>query len=123
MLALITGAGGFVAGQLCTHLLARTDWELVGTVYSRPVEAQPAESRLQLVPADLRDPDRLRALLDRAQPDCIFHLAAQSFVPVSFEDPWDTLESSIRAELNVLEEVRRSGREVRVLVIGSNEEL
>jgi GDP-4-dehydro-6-deoxy-D-mannose reductase len=72
--------------------------------------------------ADLRNPGGVEALLRQVQPNCIFHLAAQSSVPASFEDPWDTLENNIRAELNLLEAVRRSGRNVRVLVVGSNEE-
>ena len=122
MQALITGAGGFVGGHLCAYLLAHTDWELMGTVYPRQVEAQPPEPRLRLRHADLRDPEVVRALVGEVQPDTVFHLAAQSFVPTSFADPWDTLETNIRAELNLLEAVRRSGREVRVLVIGSNEE-
>jgi GDP-4-dehydro-6-deoxy-D-mannose reductase len=120
--ALITGAGGFVGGHLCAHLLAHTDWELLGTVYPQPVEAQPPEPCLRLKHADLRDVEGVRALVGEVQPDYIFHLAAQSFVPTSFADPWDTLENNIRAELNLLEAVRRSGREVRVLVIGSVEE-
>jgi GDP-4-dehydro-6-deoxy-D-mannose reductase len=120
--ALITGAGGFVGGHLCAYLLAHTDWELMGTVYPHPVDAQPQEPRLRLRHADLRDPEGVQALVGEVQPDCVFHLAAQSFVPASFADPWDTLQNNIRAQLNLLEAVRRSGRDVRVLVIGSNEE-
>lgn len=122
MRALITGAGGFVGGHLCAYLLAHTDWELMGTVYPQPVEAQPSEPRLRLRHADLRDPELVQALLSEVQPDYIFHLAAQSFVPASFEGPWDTLENNIRAQLNLLEAVRRSARQVRMLVVGSNEE-
>ncbi len=122
MRALITGAGGFVGSHLCAYLLRNTDWQMVGTVYPHPVESQPPEPRLRLTHADLRDPEGVRALVDEAQPDYVFHLAAQSFVPTSLADPWDTLENNIRAQLNLLEAVRLSGREVRVLVIGSNEE-
>jgi GDP-4-dehydro-6-deoxy-D-mannose reductase len=72
--------------------------------------------------ADLRDPEGVRVLVDEVQADYVFHLAAQAFVPTSFADPWNTLENNIRAQLNLLEAVRRSGREARVLVVGSNEE-
>jgi GDP-4-dehydro-6-deoxy-D-mannose reductase len=120
--ALITGAGGFVGEHLCAYLLAHTDWELMGTVYPHPVEAQPAHSRLRLEYADLRDPGGVWTLVEEVRPDYIFHLAAQAFVPTSFADPWDTLENNIRAELNLLEAVRRSARDVQVLVVGSNEE-
>jgi len=119
--ALITGAGGFVGGHLCAYLLAHTDWELLGTVYPDPAAGQPA-ARLRLRFADLRDPVEVQALMEDVQPDYIFHLAAQSFVPTSFADPWDTLENNIRAQLNLLEAVRRSERAVRMLVVGSNEE-
>ena len=122
MRALITGAGGFVGRHVCAYLLAHTDWELMGTVYPHPVEAQPAEPRLRLVYADLRDLAGVQALVDEVRPSHIFHLAAQSFVPASFADPWDTLENNIRAQLNLLEAVRRSERDVWVLVVGSNEE-
>ena len=122
MRALITGAGGFVGKHLCDYLLAQTNWELMGTVYPDPVEAQPAEPCFRLRHVDLRDPEVVQALVDEVQPDYVFHLAAQSFVPTSFADPWDTLENNIRAQLNVLEAVRRSERDTRVLVVGSNEE-
>jgi len=120
--ALITGAGGFVGEHLCAYLLAHTDWELAGTVYPEPVEARPQEPRLRLKHVDLRDPQSVQVFLDEVQPDYIFHLAAQAFVPASFADPWDTLGNNIRAQLNLLETVRRSERQVRVLVVGSNEE-
>ena len=122
MRALITGAGGFVGRHVCAYLLAHTDWELMGTVYPHPVKAQPKDSCLRLRHADLRDPELVQTLVSEVQPDYILHLAAQSFVPTSFADPWDTLQNNIRAQLNLLEAVRRSGRDVRVLVIGSNEE-
>ena len=122
MRALITGAGGFVGRHVCAYLLAHTDWELMGTVYPHPVETQPKDSCLRLRHADLRDPELVQTLVSEVQPDYILHLAAQSFVPTSFADPWDTLQNNIRAQLNLLEAVRRSARDVRVLVIGSNEE-
>ena len=122
MRALITGAGGFVGRHVCAYLLAHTDWELMGTVYPHPVETQPKDSCLRLRHADLRDPELVQTLVSEVRPDYILHLAAQSFVPTSFADPWDTLQNNIRAQLNLLEAVRRSGRDVRVLVIGSNEE-
>ncbi|HHH42384.1 MAG TPA: NAD-dependent epimerase/dehydratase family protein, partial [Chloroflexi bacterium] len=122
MRAFITGAGGFVGGHLCTYLLGHTDWELLGTVYPRPPGNSSASPRLRLVQADLRDPQRVQELIGGFEPDVIFHLAAQSFVPSSFADPWDTLENNIRSQLNILEAVRQLGRPVRVVVIGSNEE-
>jgi GDP-4-dehydro-6-deoxy-D-mannose reductase len=120
--ALITGAGGFVGKHLCAYLLEHTDWTMMGTVYPHPVEAQPSDSCLRLRHTDLRDPETVQALVKEVQPDYIFHLAAQSIPAISFDDPWNTLETNIRSQLNILHAVRLLNSPARVLVIGSNEE-
>jgi GDP-4-dehydro-6-deoxy-D-mannose reductase len=120
--ALITGAGGFAGEHLCQYLLAHTDWELLGAVYPQQVEAQPEEARLRLQHLDLRDPAGVQALLEEIRPDHVFHLAAQSIPAVSFDNPWDTLETNIRSQLNILHSARVLGLRARILVIGSNEE-
>jgi len=120
--ALITGAGGFVGGHICTYLQSETDWDLTGTVFDPAASQVTESSRLQLRRADLRDPFATSSLLEETRPDIIFHLAAQSSVPTSFSDPWETLENNLRSQLNLLEAVRQSSREVTFLVIGSNEE-
>ena len=122
MKALITGAGGFVGGHLCQYLLAHTDWELKGTVYPKPVETQPEEPRLQLTHMDLRSPEDVLALFEETRPDTVFHLAAQSIPSASFADPWGTLETNIRSQLNILHSVRVLELDSRTIVIGSNEE-
>jgi GDP-4-dehydro-6-deoxy-D-mannose reductase len=61
-------------------------------------------------------------ILDQVQPDIVFHLAAQPLVSASLRDPWTTLETNIRMQLNVLEGVHRVKPDCRVLVIGSAEE-
>lgn len=122
MRALITGAGGFVGNHLCEYLLSQTDWELLGTVYPEPVEDPRPRPCLSLVHVDLRDAGQVGELIGDFRPDVVFHLAAQSYVPTSFSDPWETLENNLRAQLNVLEGVRRAGLKARVVVIGSNEE-
>ena len=122
MHALITGAGGFVGGHLCSYLISETDWDLTGTVFDPTTAQGPESARLQLRPVDLREPSAVASLLEETRPDIIFHLAAQSSVPTSFSDPWETLENNLRSQLNLLEAVRQSGREVTFLVIGSNEE-
>lgn len=120
MRALITGVTGFAGSHLADLLAAETDWDLCGTVYGPPpVGTLPA--RLRAVPLDLRDGEATRALLAGSEPDYVFHLAAQAFVPESWQDPWGTFETNVRAEINVLEAVRALGRG-RVLVVASNEE-
>ena len=69
--ALVTGAGGFVAGHLCARLLA-DGWKVWGTV--RPGAAAPAGVRA--LPVDLTDAVAVAAAVREAAPDVAFHLAA-----------------------------------------------
>lgn len=120
MRALITGVTGFAGSHLAEFLAAHSDLALHGTAYGPPPLVDLA-GFMTLHTVDLRDPAVVRALVADVAPDYVFHLAAQAFVPQSWRDPWDTLETNLRAELNVLEAVRVRGAG-RVLVIGSNEE-
>jgi GDP-4-dehydro-6-deoxy-D-mannose reductase len=121
MRALITGAAGFVGTHLCAYLLAHTTWAQTGAVYPGPA-APSADPRLTFVHADLRDPAAVCALVEAALPDFVFHLAAQAAIPASFSDPWETLETNIRGQLNLLEALRALRPAARVLVVGSSEE-
>lgn len=122
MRALITGAGGFVGRHLCTYLLEHTNWSLTGTVLDSTSEAQVQPPQINVRSLDLRDRTNVVSVVADVQPDVVLHLAAQSSVSASFDDPWQTLENNIQAELNLLETVRQSGRKVIFLVVGSNEE-
>ena len=64
----------------------------------------------------------LKELFAAARPTHIFHLAAQAFVPASWDDPWDTLANNIRGQLNVLLAALALGTSPRVLVVGSADE-
>jgi GDP-4-dehydro-6-deoxy-D-mannose reductase len=120
--ALITGISGFVGSYLAEYLLATTDWEVAGTVFGPYSNIAELCSKLELYPAELSRLDVMTFILEQAQPDVIFHLAAQPLVSASRRDPWGTLETNIRMQLNVLEGVARISPECRVLVVGSSEE-
>ena len=120
MRALITGINGFVGGHLAEHLLASGGWELCGLARQAP-GSLPQLADIQMVVADLGQLDQTIAALERAQPDVIFHLAAQSNVPRSFEDPAATLTTNVLAQLHLFQAVVRLRQNPLLLIIGSNE--
>ncbi|HEY4691786.1 MAG TPA: GDP-mannose 4,6-dehydratase [Anaerolineae bacterium] len=121
MRALITGVAGFVGGHLTEHLNAATDWEVWGNVRD-PGDMRFVVPGVRAVIADLRNPQAAHDLIEQIQPDFVFHLAAQAFVPQSWADPWDTYETNLRSQINLFEALLQHRPSVRVLVIGSNEE-
>jgi GDP-4-dehydro-6-deoxy-D-mannose reductase len=120
--ALITGISGFVGSHLAEYLLENTDWEVAGTVFGPYGNIADLCGTLELYPAELSRTDVVRFVLDQCEPDVIFHLAAQPLVSVSRQDPWGTLETNIRMQLNILEVVAHDRPECRILVVGSSEE-
>jgi GDP-4-dehydro-6-deoxy-D-mannose reductase len=120
--ALITGISGFVGSHLAEYLLGSGDWEVAGTVFGPYGNIADLCGHLELYPAELSRLDVMIFILEQARPDVIFHLAAQPLVSASRRDPWGTLESNIRMQLNVLEGVAQIKPECRVLVVGSSEE-
>ncbi len=121
MRALITGAAGFVGGHLADVIQIGTDWQIWGTILGvEDPRSVPAD--VSILKVDLRDPDQIRAAIEQAQPDFIFHLAGQAYVPQSWNDPWDTYETNIRSQLNLLQAVSAIGLKPKIMVVGSNEE-
>jgi GDP-4-dehydro-6-deoxy-D-mannose reductase len=120
--ALITGVSGFVGSHLAEYLLDSGEWEVAGTVFGPYGNIADLCGQLELYPAELSRLDVMTFILEQARPDVIFHLAAQPLVSASRRDPWGTLESNIRMQLNVLEGVAEVKPECRVLVVGSSEE-
>jgi GDP-4-dehydro-6-deoxy-D-mannose reductase len=120
--ALITGISGFVGSHLAEHLLEATDWQVAGTVFGPTEPIAHLRGRLELYPAELSRLEVMTFILEQARPDVILHLAAQPLVAASRIDPWGTLETNVRVQLNVLEAVAMACPNCRVLVVGSSEE-
>lgn len=123
MRALITGVGGFVGGHLARHLLGRGDFEIIGTIlFNHEMSHSLGREGVELRQIDLTDGDAVLNLLREIRPDQIYHLAAQAFVPTSFDNPWATLSNNIAAQLHLLYGIAKLDLDTRILVVGSGEE-
>jgi GDP-4-dehydro-6-deoxy-D-mannose reductase len=102
--ALITGGKGFVGRHLEAHLLAAGD----------DVEVVDLD-------CDVTDPDSVKAAVERARPDHIYHLAALAHVGDSWRDPSRVLEVNVIGTSNVLAAARAYDEATGVLVVSSAE--
>lgn len=109
MRALITGITGFVGSHLAEYILANhPETEISGIKRWRsPKEnIRHVIGKVKLYDGDLSDLGSLIRIFGEVKPDIIFHLAAQSFVPTSFNAPVDTLDCNVNGTCNLLEAVR-----------------
>ena len=118
---LVTGHTGFKGSWLC-QWLGHLGAHVAG--YSKDVPTDPSifdlldsEGQLDHHLGDIRDRERLGAVVDQVQPEVVFHLAAQSLVLRSLADPVETFEVNTMGMVNVLECIReRPGIKVAVLL-------
>ncbi len=107
---LITGHTGFKGSWLTEWLL------LLGarvTGLSLPPPTQPAlfdllglAGRCEHRLGDIRDRDLVRQTVAAAKPDVVFHLAAQTLVRVSYDQPVETYATNVMGTVHVLEALR-----------------
>src|SRR5690349_14555653 len=121
MRALITGINGFVGGYLAEHLIAAGEWELFGLSRQPQLQLPHLRVHATYLTADLMQGDGIMAILARSQPDVIFHLAAQSNVHRSFDDPDGTLHANIFPEVYLFQALLQLNRSPLIIVVGSNE--
>src|SRR5882672_1495180 len=123
MRVLITGITGFVGSHMAEYALSKGA-EVFGSTRwrSKTENIDHLRSKVSFIESDLRDLSSVRALLETSQPDYVIHLAAQSFVGVSWHAPAETLTTNILAQINVLEAIRGLKMSPRFLAVGSSEE-
>lgn len=122
--ALITGITGQDGGYLAQFLHAR-GYRVVGVIRRTTSNARdrlPADVRdLELVSADLLDQGSMFTVVDQVQPDEIYNLAAQTFVPASWQQPLLTAEVTGLGLARLLEAVRLLRPTARVFQASSSE--
>jgi len=123
--ALITGITGFAGSHLAEYLLEHhLDVRVVGTHRWRsPLDnVEGILDRIELRETDLRDLNSVYRTMEAVRPDYVFHLAAQSFVPTSWNAPAATLETNIIGQTNVFEAVRALALDPVIQIACSSEE-
>jgi len=124
MRALITGITG-QDGSYMAELLLSKGYEVYGLVRRSSLEKfdriQHIAERLSLTEGDLTDQGSLDEAVQEIQPNEIYNLAAQSFVPVSWNQPVLTADVTGLGVLRVLESIRKHSPKTKFLQASSSE--
>lgn len=115
----VTGHTGF-KGAWLTYLLNQLGADVTGFALPPEQGASHFEmldlrSKISHIEGDIRDSAALHAALNEAQPEFVFHLAAQALVKRSYADPAGTFNTNVMGSVNLLDSVRQC-ESVRSLV-------
>ena len=114
---LVTGHTGFKGSWLSSWLL-----DLGATVagFSTNIPTKPSHfevlrltDRIEHFEGDVRNKSSLQHTIDKFCPDIVFHLAAQSLIRRSYENPIATFETNSLGTLNLLDCLRSNLRSLR----------
>lgn len=111
---LITGISGFVGKHLVNQLEQDQAYEVFGTALQ--AETIPG---VHIFAGDLKDPLFVKKLVGEVSPEFVIHLAAQSSVAYSIDNPRQTLEDNFLLELNLLDALKDRNNLEKILVISS----
>jgi len=114
---LITGVNGFVGKHFLSYL-SDTDHEVFG-ICRHDFEHPNLTKNYNI---DLKDKPAIEQTLSEISPDYIVHLASDSSVGYSWNNPVKSFRNNTNIFLNLIESVRQLGLKCRILSIGSSEE-
>ena len=108
----VTGHTGFKGSWLC-KILVMAGAEVTGYSLTPPTEPNlfslsKVEKDMVSVIGDVRDYNALKSAFDAADPEIVFHLAAQPIVRDSYKNPAYTYETNVMGTVNILECIRLS---------------
>ncbi len=125
--ALITGVTG-QDGSYLAELLLSKNYEVYGL--ERRIALQDQDLRhsrikgldIELLPGDITHYGSVDNAVEKARPDEVYHLAAQSFVKLSFDDEFQTLDTNVIGTANILHAVKRINPKAKFYFAGSSEQ-
>ena len=118
MKSLIIGGSGFVGSYLAHHLVHAGHKVSI-------TERRHGSCSILGIPIynlDILDKENMKRILEKERPKYIFHLASQSSVASSWENPEQTIDINMKGSLNLLHTVHELNQEARILLVGSSEE-
>lgn len=102
---LVTGAGGMVGSHMIEFLYARGE-NVIGTYYKPTTDIGELSKEIKMIECDVRYAPSVEKVIIKYQPEIIYHLAAQSYPTVSWERPYETIETNVNGTIAVFEAIK-----------------
>ena len=120
----LTGHTGF-KGSWMSLWLQHLDAQLIGYALAPPsspnlFEIGRVADNMTSMESDIRNLEHLQAAMSRYQPEIVIHMAAQSLVRYSYQNPIETFSTNVMGTANLLEAVRQTSSVKSVVVVTSD---
>jgi GDP-4-dehydro-6-deoxy-D-mannose reductase len=117
---LITGCGGFI-GSYLAELLLKNGLIVHGIAYQHNKNLEHLDKLIVHI-GNIVDGIEIKKIIFDVKPNYVFHLAAQSLIPVSWKDPEQTFTTNTIGTIHLLEAIKESGLDPIVEIVGSSDE-
>ena len=114
----ITGSNGFIGSRLAEFLLKK-DIDVYGTIRNKNERIAYLSGKMTTFECDILNRQKLEEILSEVKPDVVFHLAAQSKVDPSWQDPESTLKVNVLGTLHLLDAIKQFCPNSVVFVVGA----
>jgi len=101
----VTGAGGMMGSHM-VEFFKRKNFDVLGTYYRPTTDINEIKDVCTLKELDVRDYWDVHKVVRDFKPDRIFHLAAQSYPTVSWDQPQYTIDTNTKGTTNLFEAVK-----------------
>ena len=105
MRILVTGAGGMVGSHMVEKLFDEGH-DVLGTFYKPTVDLKEINPKIKMIECDVRYPKNVEKIIMEFKPEKIFHLAAQSYPAVSWDKPYETIDTNINGTIAIYEAIK-----------------
>ena len=123
MKILITGAAGFVGKHLLEYLKKEGDHEILGIDLSfKNFGPGGSLDNMEVLEADLTEKESVFNIIKEFKPNQVYHLAGQSSVSYSWENPVETFRINVFSGINIMEGLKLFCPSCRILVVCTAEE-
>ena len=118
---LITGCASFIGSYLAEFLM-EMGFTVYGTIHQDSRNIDHLKEKLTTFKCDILDKNKIESIVAEVNPDFVFHLAAQSLILPSWQDPEKTLKVNTLGTLYLLESIRKAAIDPVIEVVGSSAE-
>lgn len=110
MKVLVTGAGGMVGSHM-VEIMHEEGIDVIGTYYKPTTDITELNPAIKMIECDVRYASSVEKVISEYMPDEIYHLAAQSYPTVSWDRPYETIDTNVNGTVAVFESVKKIRQE------------